>query len=523
MAVSRKGVMGKVFGVSGATLLSRILGLLRVRFEAEVIGGGIVASAWYLAFSFPNLFRRLFGEGALGSALMPIVGELENECGHDHARGALGVIFPCLGLLLGVIVILCSLVALVISNCVELDYKWRLVCVLTPLLLPYAIFICLTGAMTAVANYARSFVKPAFYSLSMNIALVGGLLWGWYSKVNDSFESLEKFLALLSILFLISGAVQFILMCILLKRINFFPDFSCWKRHIGVLKKLWELALPSFISAGALQISFLIDRNLAFLVNDQGVAALTYIDRLIDLPIGLFAVAMGQVFMARMTSFAAEGNMEGLREDLNYGLRQVWFLAIPMGAGVVFFHEIMLKVICLGGSYTMEHLNAARSVAIFYGSGIPFFCAQKILQPAFYSRQDTKTPLNCSLTAICVNVVLSLALLKPLAHGGIALATAISAMLHSILLIVNLKKSGIDLDLRSLGAALGRALLAAVFAGTVVKFLLDRFYTGSGRAADFCALSVAGTLFLLIYAGCATLTGGRETRILLSRFRRKRS
>lgn len=523
MAVSHKGVMGKVFGVSGATLLSRILGLLRVRFEAEVIGGGALASAWYLAFSFPNLFRRLFGEGALGNALMPIVAELEMEQGRKHVCGALGVVFPCLGALLGLLVILCSFAALLIGECCELNYKWRVVCHLTPLLMPYAVFICLTGAMTAVTNYAGTFVKPAFYSLAMNIFLVGGLLWGWFLKVNTSLERVENFLSLLSVLFLISGILQFVLMCLLLKKINYFPDFSCWKKHLGVLKKVWKLALPSFISAGALQVSFLVDRNLAFLVNDQGVAALTYVDRLVDLPIGLFAVAMGQIFMSRMTAFAAAGNMQGLKDDLNYGLRQVWFLAVPMAAGVVFFHELILKVLCLGGSYTMEHLDAARAVAVFYGSGIPFFCALKILQPAFYARKDTETPLYCSLAAIGINIVLSVSLIKPMAHGGIALATAISALLHCVLLVVCLKRSGISLALFSLGAALGRALLAAVFAGTVVKFLLDRFYTGSGRAADFCALSVAGTLFLLIYAGCATLTGGRETRILLSRFRRKRS
>ena len=242
-----------------------------------------------------------------------------------------------------------------------------------------------------------------------------------------------------------------------------------------------------------------------------------------DLPIGLFAVAMGQIFMSRMTAFAAAGNIPGLKDDLNYGLRQVWFLAVPMAAGVVFFHELILKVLCLGGSYTMEHLNAARAVAVFYGSGIPFFCALKIIQPAFYARKDMKTPLYCSLTAIGGNIILSLALIKPLAHGGIALATTISALLQCVLLLVFLKKSGISLEIPALGAALGRALLAAGVAGAGVKVLVDRFYTGSGRWADLGALSVAGLLFLLVYAGCSTLAGGRETRNLLSRFSRKRS
>ena len=512
--------MGKVFGLSGVTLLSRILGLLRVRLEAEVLGGGAVASAWYLAFSFPNLLRRLFGEGALGTALMPIVAELEAKYGRDHARGALAVVFPCLGILLALIVILCSVAALVIGN-LELNYRLRLVCVLTPLLMPYAIFICLTGVMTAVVNYAGSFLKAAFYSLSMNIFLVGGLVWGWCTQAGRTPASLEQFLTVLSILFLVSGVVQFGLMCFQLKAVHFTPDFSAWKEHTGVLKKLYKLALPGFIGASALQISFLIDRNLAFYVNEQGVAALTIVDRLIDLPIGLFAVAMGQVFMARMSAFAASGQLEELKRDLNYGLRQVWFLALPLGAGVVFFHELLLKVICLGGRYTMNDLDAARTVAIFYGCGIPFFCALKILQPAFYARKEMKIPLYCSLIAIGANVILSLALIRPLAHGGIALATSVSSLLQCLLLAAALKRSGITVDIFTVVPSLLRALLASAAAGVGTKLLLDRFYTGSGRLWDCCALCASGMIFGVIYLTVSVLSRSRETGEFLERFRKK--
>ena len=522
MSSGKKGIMGKVFGVSGAVFVSRILGLCRVRLEAEILGGGAVASAWYLAFAFPNLFRRLFGEGALGNALMPIVAELDNKYGRDHARGALAVVFPCLGILLGVCVILASAAALLIGNSTLAagNGRLRLVCMLTPILMPYAIFICLTGVITSVLNYARSFILPAFYSLLMNIFLVGGLCWGWHTHVGSSAKSLEHFLIVLSVLFLISGVLQLILMFIQLKIVGFFPDFSRWCQHTAVLKNLWQLALPGLIGASAVQISFLVDRHLAFYVNEQGVAALTYVDRLIDLPIGLFAVGMGQVFMARMTASVAAGDLEGLKSDMNYGLRQLFFLSIPLAASVCFFYELMLKVICLGGSYTMADLDAARNVALFYGSGIPFFCALKIIQPAFFARKDMKTPLYCSLTAIGINIMLSVALCRPMAQGGIALATVISSLVNCGLLIFFLKKSGITFGLRDVTVSLVRALLSSAAAGVCVKLLLERFYHGAGRAADFCALCVAGILFGVIYVLCSTVSGGKEISELSGRFRK---
>lgn len=520
---SKRGIMKKVFGVSGAVLMSRILGLFRVRLEAEVLGGGAVASAWYLAFAFPNLLRRLLGEGALGNALMPIVAELDAKYGRDHARGALAVVFPVLGIVLALIVILSSTAALIIGNCISPfeNYRLRLVCILTPLLMPYAIFICFTGVITAVLNYGRSFVIPAFCSLLMNIFLVGGLLWGWYTRAGRSVFSVEPFLVKLSVLFLISGVIQLALMVLQLKAVNFLPDFSAWRNHTGVLKKLWNLALPGIIGAGAVQISFLVDRNLAFYINDQGVAALTYVDRLIDLPIGLFAVGMGQVFMARMTASVAAGDMESLKGDMNYGLRQLFFLSIPLACSVCFFHELMLKIICLGGSYTMADLDAARRVALFYGSGVPFFCALKIIQPAFFARKDMKTPLYCSLSAIGVNIILSVALAGPLAQGGIALATVISSLLNCTLLVLALKKSNISFGLRDVGATLLRSLMAALAAGFICKALLDRFYTGSGRLSDICALSAAGALFAVIYLVGIIIGRGRELSEALGRFRKK--
>ena len=514
------GFMKHFFGVSGAIFLSRILGLARVRLEAELLGGGAVASAWQLVSSYANILRRLLGEGALGTALTPIVAELEHKEGKAAVRGALAVVFPCLGVLLGAIVVTVSLAALIAGRyfTAESDLRFYLVCTLLPIVMPYAIFICMTGVITAVLNYGKRFILPAFCSLLMNIALVGGLAGGWYWREGGENFDIIKFLHILSFLFLLSGVIQMVLMFIQLKMIGFFPDFFSWRKHLNVLKKLWDLALPGFIGGAALQISFLIDRNLALMINDQGVASLGYVDRLVDLPIGIFGVAMGQILMARMSRSAANGDTAELASEMNFALRQLLFLCIPMAAGIFLFHELMLKVICLGGAFTMENLNAARRVCMFYGCGIPFFCALKILVPAFQARQDMVTPLRCSLTAIAVNLCLSVALIKPLEQGGIALATTVSAALHIVLLLYFLCKSGVNVEFRKVSVTLIRSSVISVAAGSAVSFGLRRFYGGSGRLADFIALCAAGTVFALLYLIVSRLTGSAEIKELFRRF-----
>ena len=519
------GFMKHFFGVSGAIFLSRILGLARVRLEAEILGGGAVASAWQLVSSYANILRRLLGEGALGTALTPIVAELEHEEGKAAVKGALAVVFPCLGIVLGAIVIFAALAALIVGRffTAESNLRVYLVCTLLPIVMPYAIFICMTGVVTAVLNYGKRFVLPAFCSLLMNIALVGGLALGWYWRESEGTLDIIKFLHILSYLFLLSGVIQMVLMFIQLKLLGFFPDFFSWRKHLGVLKKLWDLALPGFIGGAALQISFLIDRNLALMINEQGVASLGYVDRLVDLPIGIFGVAMGQVLMARMSRSAANGDIGELAGEMNFALRQLLFLCIPMAVGIFLFHELMLKVICLGGAYTMENLNAARRVCMFYGSGIPFFCALKIIIPAFHARQDMETPLRCSLIAIAVNLCLSVALLKPLEQGGIALATTLSAALHIVLLLYFLCRSGVNVEFRKVSGTLLRSILVSVGSGAAAAFGLQRFYCGSGRLADFTALCIAGSVFGVLYLIGSWMTGSAEIKELLKRFSGKKS
>ena len=526
----KRALLRPSLAVGAVTLLSRLLGLARVRLEASVLGGGAVASAWFLAFAIPNLFRRILGEGALGTALTPLIAGIEQERGREEMRKELAVIFIALSCVLAVIVIAVALLAFglrwygSVSGAAYLctprmDIALRLL----PLLMPYAFFMCLVGAATAVLNYARIFVLPALGALLLNIFLIGGLAVGLGLRITVS--ELPDFLPVLSSLVLISGLCQLILTLLLLFFSGLFPrlDRETVKRS-DVIGRLFRLSLPGMIAASVLQVSFLIDRMLAVKLNDQAVPALTFVDRLVDLPIGIFAVSLGAVLMASMSRAAAENDYGKLREQMLFSLRHVYFVCIPMAAGIIVFHAPLLRILCLGGNYTAGDLDAARSVAMFYGAGIPFFCSLKILLPAFYSRKKMKQPLCASLIAIGTNIVLNLLLMGPLRQGGIALATTISSVLNNGILLYLLKKDGLLPDAKALLSAAARGL---ALSGAVV-FLLWKIYSPLEEtlsAARWKDISATALLFLsagVLYIVSAWLIRSPEPGELFSVLRRRK-
>lgn len=521
-----KHLLKNSFGVSLATLASRILGLLRVKLEAMAIGGGLTASIWFTALMIPNLFRRLLGEGALGSALTPVLAETEKNSGISEVRLILAQILCVLGSLLALIVILFSAGAWVAGkSLLPLDSafftseRFQGVCALLPLIMPYAFFICLTGVITAVLNYAGIFIRPALTALLFNICMIGGLLIGFYGGLSSQY-----LLPMLAILTPAAGFVQLLLMLWMLHECGRFPDF-CRNAFasFAITFKVFKLALPGILAYGVLQISFLIDRTLALYLGDQAVPALTYVDRIIDLPIGLFAVSLGSVLMASMTHAAAEKDWRSLGEQLNFSLRHVWFIGAPMAAGVIFFHTEILQVLCLGGRYTRDDLEAARMVAVFYGMGIPFFCSMKVILPAFYSRQDMKRPFYISLIAISVNIVLNLLLMIPLKQGGLALATVIASVVNNSCLLFLLKRDGFTVDWSTVFSAL-RSTFIALFSAAAVWYFLPHFAAlFPGDFAGNClVLGVAGIGFGVIFLLSAWLCKVPELREFFAVLRRRK-
>ena len=531
----RSGLLKSSLAVSLATFASRLLGLVRVMFEARVLGGGSIAGAWFLAFSIPNLFRRLLGEGALGTALIPLVTQAETEEGPERVRRELTVVFAVLSALLAGVVVIVSAIAIGLRSLTTLPAvqstfpllmteRIQLALTLIPLLMPYAFFICLIGVVGAVLNTRHEFFLPALGGLLLNFFLIGGLAWGWRQHL--TLEQLPQFLNTLSWLVLFSGVLQLLLMLLLLHHHGRFPQlkFAAFRDH-SILKRLWDLVLPGLIGQSALQVSFIIDRLLAIGLGPQAVPALYNVDRIVDLPIGIFAIALGSVLMANMAHSAAAGRTDEMAEDLVFSLRHVYFVCVPMGIAVMFFWEPLIRILCLGNNYTLDDLEATRYVAIFYGAGIPSFCALKVITPVFYARKMMTVPLRASLCAIGANIVLNLCLMWHLRQGGIALATVLGSMLNNFLLMRHLCKEGFALQWKLLSLTFFRSLTFAALTGAALYALyplLREHLTLRGFGGEFPAFAALMILFGVGYLALNAIFKAAEVGEFFSTLRRRK-
>ena len=512
---NRKNILRGSFGSALATLLARFLGLFRVMLEARVLGGAALASSWQLAFMIPNFFRRILGEGALAQALIPQLTHTEAELGIDEVKKQLSTIFCVLAMILAAISITISLAALAAAHFVTVSYVKKAL-LLLPMLMPYSIFICLVGVMTAVVNTRRVFFMASLNALILNIVLIAVL-----SAAQKMLNIGIDFLHIMAISVLFAGLLQLIHMAWLLKKNHIYPVF---KKSIvpakKILKELFTLALPGMVGGIAAHLSFLIDRALACYVGDYAVPALNYTERLVYLPIGIVAIALSSVLMTDMSHAAANGKFDELRDDLTMGLRYVWFLCAPLAIFMIFYREPVIRFFFKYGKFTEENVVATADAMLFYAMGIPAFCATKVLVTAFYARKKVKIPFYISLFCIVLNIPLSIMLMFNLKQGGIALATVISAMCNNALLLYFLKRDSFAPAMPSLLATVCRSLIFSA-AAAYPALHYSQICKWSSRFAipgvpDAVPLLLCGCFFAVVYLALSLVARAPEPREIYS-------
>jgi putative peptidoglycan lipid II flippase len=452
-------------GVAFATMVSRALGMLRDILFAAFIGGDTIMSAWILAFTIPNLFRRLLGEGALGTALVPLLTrQISNKDGEKTAGKNFILLVCVLGGLLAVITLITSVISLLIAPFITVE-RIKLTFLILPILMPYSIFICLSGIAGAALNTFKKFFLPALTSLILNIILIFSLFC-----LVPLFNSPVSILISLSISVLIAGLIQLGIMLLLLRKEGMLPSLRISQikqaKNDPFLKEIWTLTLPGLIGASALQISFLTDRWLACYLGNYAVPALYYSDRIVFLTIGIFAVAMGSVMLPDMSRFAANNDTNRMVKTMLIGLRQILFICIPAAFFTFFFREQIIKVLFMRGAFDAKALTETSWALGFYALGIPFFATIKILVSGFYSRKEMKTPVKVSIYCIILNLILNLILMWPLRQGGIALATVISSIINNAVLFFLLKRDLTNIKIKQISIPALKTVVASVLAIT---------------------------------------------------------
>jgi putative peptidoglycan lipid II flippase len=422
------------------TLLSRILGLVRDVVVASHFGASGSADAFFVAFKIPNFLRRLFAEGAFSQAFVPVLSEYRTQRTLFDVQLLVARVAGSLGSVLICITVLSVVAAPVLTAIFAPGFymhdseRYELASEMLRITFPYLGLISMTAFAGAILNSYERFAVPAFTPVLLNLCLIGATLL--FS------EWFERPIFALAWGVLVAGFVQLAFQLPFLWRIRLLPgpvvDFS----HPGV-KKIMTLMLPALFGVSVAQVNLLLDTVLASFLQAGSVSWLYYSDRLSELPLGVFGIAIATVILPALSRKHAEKSLDQFSQTLDWALRMVLLIGLPAALALVLLAEPLLITLFHYGALTERDVDMASGSLQAYGCGVLAFMLIKVLAPGFFARQDTRTPVRIAVIAMAVNMVLNLILIWPLAHVGLALATTLAAFLNAGLLLRGLLREGV--------------------------------------------------------------------------------
>jgi len=453
---------------SALTVVSRVLGLFRDMLAAAIFGASVSWDAFVVAFTFPNMFRRIFGEGALSSAFVPVF----NENMHHHGKVAawrianIVVTLVTFVLLIITAVVVCGL--FLVEWLIPLSDRTMLIIKISQIMFPFVIFICLVGLFMGILNTFHHLAIPAFAPALFNIVLIIGLLCTRYVRP-------EWQMSVLAFVVLIGGFLELVMHFPVLrsKGMHYKVIFD-WK-HPAV-RKIFFLMLPMVLGFSITQINIVMDRMLALWLGPGAVSTLYFGDRLMELPVGIFGVALGVASLSVMSKQVVRKDLDALKETLNYSLRIIFFISLPVTVGLIVLRYPIVSVLFERAAFTQSAAIACSRVVLCYGLGMVAYLGLKVITQCFYSLQDTKTPVKVGTLMVFVNFILNLILMSFMREAGLALATAICAISNMSILLILLSRKLAGIKLRSLIYSFLRNGLSALFMGFVCWILMVKIW-----------------------------------------------
>jgi putative peptidoglycan lipid II flippase len=516
--MSEHKAMTKAAGVVGFwTSMSRVLGFVRDMVIALFLGAGLGADAFFVAFRIPNLLRRLFAEGALSAAFVPtFVDTLQKEGVSEAARLAritftfAAVVLP-LVTALG-IVFSPWLVRITAWGFYEYPAKFNLTVDLTRLMFPYIFFISLVALAAGVLNSLRHFAAPAAAPVVLNLSMIFSV------ALLCSYFNVEPYTALAWGV-IAGGILQLALQVPFMVRagVKIRPDFHF---RDPTLKRIGVLFVPAAFAGAVYQINVLISTVLASFLAEGSVSWLYYADRVVELPLGIFGIALGTAVLPSMSRQASNGDLSALRHSVSLSLRLIAFFIIPASVAIILLSEPIVGVLFQRGRFTAIDTQQTAYALICYTVGLWAFSGLKVVTQGFFSLKDTRTPLWVSIGAVIVNVVAGLLLMRPMAHGGLALATSLAAAFNVLLLFAILVKRLGGFPASDLLDSLARISLASLVMG-VFLFFMKAAGTWEHGLTFHDGLVLASCVFggLGVYGVASYLAGSKELRSFLQLLR----
>jgi len=446
--------------------------MLRETVFAAIFGDSAAADAFFMAFRIPNFLRRLFAEGAFSQAFVPVLSEYRSRKSHKETQEFIHHIAGALGAALVLITLAGVLAAPVVAAVFAPGYidevpKFILLVDMLRVTFPYILFISLTGFAGAILNSYGNFGVPALTPVILNVVLIASALFVSPLVVQPGMA--------LAWGVLVAGILQLSFQLPFLKQLDLLPRPRLNWQHSGV-KRVLLLMLPVMFSVSVGQINLLLDSVLATSIDGDGnVSWLYYSDRLMELPLGMFGIGIATVILPALSRIFTANEQSRFSDTLQWGLRCVLVLGIPASAALIVLAEPMIFALYQHGAFTVASVAPTSSSLKAYALGLVAFMAIKVLASAYFSRQDTRTPVRIGIISMVVNMVMNLALIVPLAHVGLALATSLSATVNAGLLLQGLRTSKVLVLAPGWGKYMAKlALATGIMVGVLILITPDQ-------------------------------------------------
>jgi putative peptidoglycan lipid II flippase len=481
--------------VGANTLLSRILGFVRDVVIAGMFGAGTQADAFFVAFRIPNLFRRLFAEGAFSQAFVPVLSAQRSAHGDEAVRDLAAHVAGALSLVLAVFTVVGILAAPALVWMFAPGFhgdgdKFDLTVQMLRICFPYLLFISLTSLAAGILNTYGRFAVPAFTPVLLNVCLIVATVF--------IAPLLEEPVIALALGVFVAGIVQLVFQFPFLARIKMLVRPRWSLAHAG-MRKVARLIVPALFGVSVAQINILVNTMIASFLTAGSVSWLYYSDRIVEFPLGVFGIALATVILPNLSREHASGDPRIFSQTLDWALRLVCVLAIPAAVGIAVLAGPMLCTLFQYGAFTPRDVNFASASLMAFALGLPGFVGVKVLATGYFSRQDMRTPVRIAAVAMLANLLINLLLVGPLAHAGLALGTAGAALLNAGLLYKGLHRTRIHRP----QAGWRRLLLQVLVANIAMAAILLLLRGDMAQWFDAGALRRGLSLSALIGAGAA--------------------
>ena len=529
--------------ISLLTLGSRVLGVVRESLAARYFGAGLVSTAFTTAFTLPNLFRRLFGEGALSAAFVPLYSQSLKQDGTKEANKFAAAAVNLLIVILLTLTVVGELILFGLSRLTERS-DYLLTLKLAAIMLPYVLLVCGTAFLGAILQVHLRFGVTAAAPIILNIGLIGGTVAGAYLWDMGTEAGRIRAVYLVCVLVLVAGVLQVMALVPSLYAVGFRFDLRSTFRTPAI-RQMLMLSIPVAIGAGVLQLSVVLDRSISYFLA-QGLDAqghvithfnlfgewvryplqlgaaprLWWAQNLYQFPLGVFAIALATAIFPALSADALDADREKFRAGLRRGIKVTLWEGLPASVGLVIVALPAVQILFEHGRFTAHDSELVARSLRFYAAAIWAFSLQQIVSKAYYALQDTRTPLVLSAVTLVLTLVIEIPLLwTPLAEAGMAAGTAIAFIVQSLLMLWLLHRKIGGLGLSQLGGYVAR-ILAATGVMALACWLVQRapfFPEDATKHTALVRLSILIVTGMVSYFGACAIFGIGSLEYLLPR------